>query len=214
MSEARKLYKALGNIAYGFIFILIHINIGAVDILPDFVGFIMITVAVISLKDECKTIKLLKPLGIFLSAWEAVTLILNFTATNTLQLAVYYLSSVVSIIEIYFYFQLFTDISLIAKKYQSENEALDKKLITRRNIYAVTQTVIYVITNLITYSSLLNDIFDIDENLSLYIVAPVAVINLIVLFMIVSALFSVRKLFSCNGISQYTEATENENGLS
>ncbi len=195
MTANKKLYKAISNIAYGFIFILIHIKIGPFDILPDFVGFIMITLSVISLKDECKTIGLLKPLGIFLSVWEAAELLLSFTDAVTILMAGH-LTSVVTIINIYFYFQLFTDISLIAKKYQPEGSNFDKKLITRRNIYVISETIIFLLTYLILHTDTLTH-----NDLSAYILLPVSIINLIVLLLIVSALFSFRKIFKAEEIN-------------
>ncbi len=189
MTTNEKLYKAISNIAYGFIFILIHIKIGPFDILPDFVGFILITRSVISLKDECKTIRLLKPLGIFLAVWKAAELLLSFTDVMTILMAIH-LPSVVTIINIYFYFQLFTDISLIAEKYQPEGSNFNKKLITGRNIYIITETIIFLLTYLILNTEALAQ-----NDLSAYILAPVSIINLIVLILIASALFSFRKIF-------------------
>ena len=195
MTANKKLYKAISNIAYGFIFILIHIKIGPFDILPDFVGFILISLSVISLKDECKTIGLLKPLGIFLSVWEAAELLLSFTDTATILMAGR-LTSVITIINIYFYFQLFTDISHIAEKYQPEGSNFDKKLITRRNIYVISETVIFLLTYLILNTDTLAQ-----NDLSAYILVPVSIINLIVLLLIVSALFSFRKIFKAEEIN-------------
>lgn len=210
MTDNQKLYKALSKIAYGFIFILVHIRIGPIDILPDFVGYIMITSAIFSLKNESRTILLLEPLGVFLSVWNAVAVLLSLSDISSLPF-INYLSIIIQIINIYFYFQLFTDISHIAKKYQPEDTAFDKKFIIRRNIYIVTQTLILILNYFFVSDSFLRDIFDISDDITAYLIVPVSLINFIVLVLIVSAIFSFRKIFKENSSGQ--NQTENYNDI-
>lgn len=208
MTDNQKLYKALSKIAYGLIVIHVNINIGSIDILPDFAGYIMITLAIISLKDECKTIGLLKSLGIFLSVWSVAAIILALTEAAVFPFS-NYINSIVKIIGIYFYFQLFTDISLIAKKYQPEDVSFDKKFITRRNIITVSETLFFFLGNVLLNSDFLTDKFNINDTVSAYLLTPIAILDFFVILLIITALFSFRKLFKNPEESQ--EISENIN---
>ncbi len=215
MTDYSNLYKGVSKIAWGFIFILININIVFVDILPDFVGYIFMIYGINKLKDECKTISLLKPLGIFLAVWNAASLILNFTEAIIL---ISYISSIISIISIYFTFQLLTECSLLASRYQDSSENLDKTILIRRNINTVCITLMNVST-LITLR--LPDEF---HEIAVYIPGAFAVISLIVLLMTVSSLFRLKEILKKfdaanqslteNITELYKEPTDSENQTS
>lgn len=195
MTDRLTLYKAISKIAYGFIFILVHIKIGPFDFLPDFVGYIMIVYAILSLKDDCKTIMLLKPLGIVLAVWHTILYILQVFGITSFPFSSL-INITISIITIYFNFQLLTDISLIAEKYLQADESLDRKFIVRRNIYTICMTVVSIF-NYITLKFHL-----IHEDIAVIITSFPGVISLIVMFLVVSALFSLRKKFRNDEPSQ------------
>ncbi len=195
MTDRLTLYKAISKIAYGFIFILVHIKIGPFDLLPDFVGYIMIIYAFLTLKDECKTILLLKPLGTVLAVWHTILYILQVFSITSFPFSSL-INITVSIITIYFNFQLLTDLSLIAEKYQQTDEALDRKFIIRRNIYTICMTVIFI------FSYITLKFHSVPEDIAVIITSIPGVISLIAMFLVVSALFSLRKKFRDNEPSQ------------
>lgn len=184
MTDYSYLPRGISKIAWGFIFILINIDIFGLDILPDFVGYIFILSGINDLKDECKTISLLRPLGIFLAIWKAVTLISGFFSVGVI---LSYISSIVSIIDIYFTFQLLTECSLIAAKYQSSEDNLDKTIRTRRNIHTVCITLVNI-----TMTIMLNLPEEFQE-ITVYVPSVFAVVALIVLLMTVSSLFRLKR---------------------
>lgn len=198
MTDKAKICSSLSKIAYGYILILVAVMIGTIDILPDFVGYIMMLYAIDALKDECKTITLLKPFGYVLAIWKFVFFILNafglrsvsfteFEPASVFIYVIYVLSIIINIVVIYFDFQLLTEMSLLAKKYQAEGSNLDKTFIIRRNIYTVCMTSAFLISNIT------NAFQDIPEDFrTILIIVPTA-LSLFVMFLVVSALFSLRK---------------------
>ncbi len=177
--------KSISKIAWGFIFVLIHINIGTVDILPDFVGYIFMLSAINELTAESKTISQLKPFGMILAVWNTVTWILKIFSYGITVLT--FINILGVIINIYFTFRLLTECSMIAKKYQAENEALDKKIIRNRNIFTVTITLCEIISHF-TFV-----IFGYEQDAMLYMSLILGFVALIVMLMTVSALFSLSK---------------------
>ena len=198
MTDKAKICSSLSKIAYGYILILVAVMIGTVDILPDFVGYIMMLYAIDALKDECKTITLLKPFGYVLAIWKFAFFILNafglqsvsfteFEPASLFIYVIYVLSIIINIVVIYFDFQLLTEMSLLAKKYQAEGSNLDKTFIIRRNIYTVCMTSAFLISNIT------NAFQDMPEDFRTILIIVPAALSLFVMFLVVSALFSLRK---------------------
>lgn len=187
MENRKELYNSLSKIAFGYLLILINLDIAYIDILPDFVGYILFISALNGLKEECKNISLLKPLGIILAVWAFISWLSPF-----IQLDSGYLSSIITliitVINIYFNFQLLTEISLLAQKYQSAETDLAAKIITRRNIYTVLCTVMQL-------SAIVTTLLAINNGVITTLLIILTVISVIVAFMIAHALFAVRKLF-------------------
>ena len=77
MTDREKLSKAVGQVAWGYIFIYFNINLGPIDILPNFVGYIFILNSIDALAKEEKSTILLKPLIYVLIVWEVLKWINN-----------------------------------------------------------------------------------------------------------------------------------------
>lgn len=203
MTDYSRLPKGVSKIAWGFIFILIHVKINSFDMLPDFVGYILILSGINNLKDECKTISLLRPLGLFLTVWNIIAIFSGFTSLGVIMS---YISGIVSIINIYFTFQLLTECSLIAARYQSSDDNLDKTIRTRRNIHTVCITIMQITMIVIQY------IPEEFQEISISIPAVSGVVALIVLLMTVSSLFRLKRLLAAYAASreESTEDTDTE----
>lgn len=198
MSERKKIYDSISKIAFAYILILIEILIGTVDVLPDFVGYIMIVDTFNYLKDESRTIMLLKPFGVILAVWSFINFIRRLLGINTISFPVntgysamiyilHIINIMVIVINIYFTYQLSTEMSLLAENYH--NEKLSKSFIMRRNIFTVSQTVIFLINNIIPV------LHNIPDDIRNYIMIAPVIISFAVMILIVSALFSLRKEF-------------------
>lgn len=121
MSDRVSFCRALKLIAWGCVFIYLDFNIGTLSILPNWLGYILILKALPILGEREKSADLLKPLGVFLAAWEGILWILNtfgislgtgFAGTG-FDVAGY----VTAVVVMYFNFQLFTDIANAADSF-------------------------------------------------------------------------------------------------
>lgn len=197
MEENRKYYSAITKIAWGYIFIYVHINLHTIDILPSFLGYAMILYALTHLKDKCKNIMLLRPLAIVLIIWNLFLWIMSsfFGGFSLLHINI-----IAIIIEMYFTFSLFTQLSFLAAEYQSEEQHIDRMLIRIRNIYTVDATLI----NLINLAPQLSSKIITSDAYSYYIIFS-TVIMLITALILVISLFSLRRLFKENCSAKETE---------
>ena len=126
-----KLCGAIKSIAWGYILIHLHINLGTIDILPDFAGYLLILGALPVLGQSEPSALLLKPFctGLVLcNLFTWITALVGITSFGYLP------SLLVSIVSLYFHFQLLTNIAAIAKSYDCPQEKSILRLRTIRTI--------------------------------------------------------------------------------
>ncbi len=143
------LYRGISKIAWGYVFVFCNINLGTLNILPNFVGFLMFLSAISLLQEVEPELALLRPFGIALSIWyvmDWLCQLFSVSLTGGLLLAV---NVVICIMSIYFQFQLLTNLASIAVKYQSTGAEFDVKLLRYRNIQVVAITGAMILTYLI-----------------------------------------------------------------
>ena len=147
MTDYQKLYNGISRAAWGYFFTYFDLNFGMVDMLPDFVGYILFLSSISLLKDEERELSLLKPLGIILSVWSGLVWIgiyMNIQIEGLWQFA----DLIIFIINLYFQFQLITNMATIAAKHQSYGYDLDGKLLHYRTVQTVMLTGIQLFTYL------------------------------------------------------------------
>ena len=139
--EQNKLCNAVKRIGLAYLFIHIHINIGTIDILPDWLGYLWIFNALLVITEEIPTAKLLRPLGMVLTIWTFISWLLAVFGMD-LEIILGYLGPIEdvlgTVIHLYFHFQLLTDLARLATKYQCPS---DRVLLTLRTIRTVIHTV-------------------------------------------------------------------------
>lgn len=128
--------SAVKKVAWGFFLIHIHFNLGSIDILPDWAGYALIVSALSAIALEQESAKLIRPFGIFLVAWSTIDWIVKIFG---LQIYLNYISLIPSAINLYFTFQLFTNLAAIADKYSCPQT---KKLLVLRTV-----NVIFTVSN-------------------------------------------------------------------
>ncbi len=190
MSEHTSLYNGISKIAWGFIFILFHFKINTIDLLPDFVGYILIALGIGELGAFLGHTKVLKPLSIVLSIWTAsVWLTETLTLSNLSFMS--YLSTAMGIVTLIFNIILLTDLSVLAAKYQPADKNIDRRLIVARNIYAVC----YSLSIGMSLSALLT--LNMHSELLTGIATAVSIASgiamLVIMIIILVSLFSLRK---------------------
>lgn len=146
MTDFNKLYSGLSRVAWGYFFTCIDINFGTVSILPSFVGYLLFLSAISYLKDEERELTLLRTLGVILSFWYIAQWIASW-GSSSLDGVWQFADVLISMVRLYFYFQLLTNLASIAAKYQPEGYTLDSRLLRYRTIQTVLLTAIIVITN-------------------------------------------------------------------
>lgn len=156
---------ALKKIGNAFLIFVFNINIGTINILPNFLGYIFIIQALKILEKYEQSIQLMKPLTISITIYSGVIWIFNIFGFN---MDIYFLGLIFSIISIYIYYHLLTSISQICELYDSKYTNKIEKL---RNIIVIMQTV-FSFVNLI-----------LEKELADYLVFIVIIYIIIVIYM-------------------------------
>lgn len=138
-----KLPSAIKKIAWGYLFTFLNINLATVDILPDWVGFIMILSALPVIAEKEESASLLKPLGIILTLWEFAEWA---TALFGVNINIPVIGIVIGIVRIYFDFQLITNLSALAPEAERKD-----RLLKLRSFSVVFHTVTTLCAGLFTY---------------------------------------------------------------
>ena len=139
MNEELTLSKAIKKIAWGYILIHSAINIGVIDILPDWLGYYFMLVAIRRVREEEESTGLLEPLVKILIGWNALSWGTKFIGWD---LSKFPFTVLISIIVIYFNFQLLTNLANVAEKYGSTKR---KNILTVRTIETLMNTVLVCI---------------------------------------------------------------------
>ena len=134
MEQHEALYRSIKNIAWGYVLIHLHINIGTLDLLPDWCGYLLFLGALTVISNIEPSALLLKPLGILLTVWNGIFWILKALGISTLG---YLPDLIATVISLYFHFQLLTNIAAVAKANDCPQEG---PLLTLRTIRTILIT--------------------------------------------------------------------------
>ena len=147
MTNYQKLYDGISKAAWGYFFIYFNININAVSLIPSFIGYLLFLSAIEYLQEEERELSLLHTLGVILVVWHSVAWITSWFSFN-LDGAWQFIDIIISLVNLYFHFQLLTNLASIATKYQPAGYELDAKLLRYRTLQTVMLTAILIITRL------------------------------------------------------------------
>jgi len=140
MFQRQELAKALKHIAIGYLFIHVHLTIVTVDILPNWVGWILFLGAFGALAQITPEVEKLRTLGMILGFWAVVCWIINiFNPYGTVFLIV---GVVFSVLNLYFQFKFLTHISDVAGYFGCGTER--EKLLTIRNVLTVLGAILAI----------------------------------------------------------------------
>lgn len=177
------LSPAIKKIAWGYVFLYFNINLGTIDILPSWAGYLLIFSAIPALTVYEESAGLLRNVAVILAVWAGFDWVMTIFGANTYGSGILYslyalAASVISVIAIYFHFQLLTNLAGIAGQLGLEDRSA--RFLRLRTVNTVIQTILAVYTA-----------FPLPEIMAAAIALLIA--NLIVLIMIVSCLFGFRK---------------------
>ena len=115
-SGREKLCRAIKHIAWGYVLLYLDVNLATFNILPDWLGFLLILFALPALANEVPSAALLRPFAILLAAWEGFEWLAKLLGASIgVDLTVPFL--IVNVIVLYFHFQLLTDLAALSEKY-------------------------------------------------------------------------------------------------
>lgn len=144
MTHAEKLYSGISKAAWGYFFLYFNINLNMVSILPAFVGYLLFLSAINLLKDEERELSLLSTPGVIMALWAGVEWLASFTGFK-IEGMWPFIDIIICLINLYFHFQLLTNLASIAAKFQPEGYELDAKLLRYRTLQTVMLTAIEIV---------------------------------------------------------------------
>ncbi len=127
----REVSEGIKKIAWSYVFIYFHFNLGTIDILPDWWGYVLILKGIDILKADEPSIALLRPMGIMFTVWNVISWGMKIIGSV---IDIYILNIILSVLLLYFNFQLLTNIADIAKRYSCKEEGKIRRLIIIRTI--------------------------------------------------------------------------------
>ena len=136
LKSADNLAAAIGAVGRAYIFIYLNINLGNLDILPDWAGYLFIIGALPTLSLWEESTMLLRNLGILLAIYEGAEWILKLMGV---QADVTVISLFAGIVGLYFHFQLLTNMASIASQYGLT--ARKENILKLRTANTILQTV-------------------------------------------------------------------------
>ena len=144
MTDSKKLFHGLDRAAGGYFFLYFNINIGKVNLLPPFVGYLLFLSALKLMEHEVRELRLLRPLAILMALWHGVDWGITSMGGNLYGLQ--FIDLIRNVVNLYFHFQFLTDLSSIARRYQPEYANLDGRLLRCRTLQTIMLTAIWVLT--------------------------------------------------------------------
>lgn len=135
MSDRVRLAEAVRRIALGYVLLHLNINLGTLDILPDWVGHCLILSSLPVLAGEEKSAALLKPFGMILTVWSGLQWIFSLFGDSW---DGGILGTVIAIVGLYYHFQLLTNLAAISEKYGCPETG---RILTLRTVLTVIDTV-------------------------------------------------------------------------
>lgn len=128
-----ELSSGVKRIAWGYLLIYLNVNLGTLNILPNWLGYCFFLWALPTIAKEESSAALLRPLGILLAVWEGVLWAFGVETSS------YLVGMVTAVLSLYFHFQLLTNLANIAQKYGCPQE---KRLLTLRTVQTVLTTLV------------------------------------------------------------------------
>ena len=107
----------LSRIAWAYVFLLIDFSMSVIDfsinVLPGWVGFLLIFLALPSVEEQEPSASLLRPLVILLGLWEVIRWVGTLVTGSVFDVPL--LTLILSALSMYFHFQFLTNLSSIAR---------------------------------------------------------------------------------------------------
>lgn len=186
--ERETVYSGLSSAAWGYFFLHINVNLGfnqaSVNVLPRFVGWLLLLSACRKLAGERRELALLRPLGWLMAAWTGADWLLNWVGLSVSG-HILFLDLLISVVVIYFHFQFLTDMAVLAQRFQPPEGTLAGRLRRRRTVYVLVITLVNVLFYLLPGR----------DDIRAYLGVGLAAVGVLAALFVMTGLFALRKLF-------------------
>lgn len=190
-----KLYRGVSHAAWAYFFLYFNVNLGSLNILPDFVCYLLLWSAIGCLEEEERDLTLLRPLCVLLGVWSGADWVLTLLG-GTLDGRFLPMDLLISVAAIYFHFQLFTDFARLAARYQPQGEELDGRLLRLRTVHTLLLTAVAVLGYCFPNGAQFTfPGSSLAEGTAGFLLMGMALAGLVVALMLMFGLFALRKYF-------------------
>lgn len=190
-----RLYRGVSHAAWAYFFLYFDINLGSLNILPDFVCYLLLWSAIGCLEEEERDLALLRPLCVLLGVWAGADWVLTLLG-GTLDARFLPMDLLISVAAIYFHFQLFTDFARLAARYQPQGEELDGRLLRLRTVHTLLLTAVAVLGYCFPNGAQFTfPGSSLPEGTAGFLLMGMALAGLVVALMLMFGLFALRKYF-------------------
>lgn len=170
--ERHQLAEWVKLVAFGYLLLHLNVNLGTLNVLPNWLGYVLMLRALPALGEYEPSALLLRPIGIFLTLWEGFLWVMALLGVGT---GHYLFEVIATVIALYFHFQLLTNLADLAVRFHCGESG---RILTLRTVRTVLVT---LFTLPVSW-----------EKYSIFIVC-IMVVNLIVALWICAVLFSFRR---------------------
>ena len=137
MEQKEQLSRALRKIFWAYILLYFDINLGTIDILPAWIGYIHFNQAINDcIEKEESSANLLKPICLILTIYRLIDW---FVIMLGLEMNIIIVREVFSVIALYFHFQFLTNLANVARKYEC---SIENTLLALRTVHTVMMTIL------------------------------------------------------------------------
>lgn len=144
MTDAQKRYRGISCAAWGYFFLYFNININTVSLLPAFVGYLLFLSAIGCLKEEERELTLLYTPGVIMALWTGAEWLASFAGIE-LEGMWQFADVIICLVNLYFHFQLLTNLASLAANDPPEGHRLAEKLLRYRTLQTVMLTAIEIL---------------------------------------------------------------------
>lgn len=182
MTDWDRLCRGTTCAAWAYFFLYFNVNLGTLNILPDFACYVLLWQAIACLEGEERDLRLLRPLCLLLGVWaglEWAVALLGWSLEGRLLPW----DLLLAVAGLYFHFQLFTDLAAMAARWQAEGQGLDRRLLRLRT----------ALTLLITATAVLTRLLPPGRGWSYGVLTALLVVSLVVAVLLMLGAFALRR---------------------
>lgn len=173
--EREQIANAVKKIAWGYVLLHVNINLGSLNILPNWLGYVLMLGALPILGESEPSALLLRPLGILLALWEGLLWGLTLFGVSFDSTV---LNVIATALSLYFHFQLLTNLSELARQNDCPEERRILHLRTVRTLLITAfslpvpwrqyegLTIVFVLINLVVALWICSVLFSLCRSLS------------------------------------------------